>query len=290
MHLVDHCTSQSQVSHSIGFIPGWTGSVGQTIVEALVAHGKHKGVILTRKPRTTKVARPSERGHILAVDYGDVDATRTPCVFGMESDAISEAQVNLLRAADLSGSTKRFVVSGYDMLFNELWRQIAQWRRRALSIPVCSMAYFWTSTAFRIGEATSSHGLTRSTWQRDGPGDGLAKVNFITSQDMARLVARLMDLPEWSPSPLADSRTSERFSVIYDRLHGLRNGRISFPEFQETGLEGTGRSSESIFALFHYISSIGGYTVPSDNVLDARFPDIRMTTAREVIKSSWRDR
>jgi hypothetical protein len=31
------------------------------------------------------------------------------------------------------------------------------------------------------------------------PGDGLAKVNFITSHDMARFVARLMDLSEWLP-------------------------------------------------------------------------------------------
>jgi hypothetical protein len=31
------------------------------------------------------------------------------------------------------------------------------------------------------------------------PGDGTAKANFITTQDMARFAARLMDLKSWSP-------------------------------------------------------------------------------------------
>lgn len=31
------------------------------------------------------------------------------------------------------------------------------------------------------------------------PGDGSTKANFITTQDMAKFVARLMDLDEWSP-------------------------------------------------------------------------------------------
>lgn len=31
------------------------------------------------------------------------------------------------------------------------------------------------------------------------PGDGSAKVNLITTQDMARFVARLMELQHWSP-------------------------------------------------------------------------------------------
>jgi hypothetical protein len=63
------------------------------------------------------------------VDYGDVggmsksleaaNVETVICAFGMESDAISKAQVNLIRAADMSASTKRFVISGYDMLFKE---------------------------------------------------------------------------------------------------------------------------------------------------------------------------
>ncbi|KAF5860721.1 hypothetical protein ETB97_001228 [Aspergillus alliaceus] len=90
------------------------------------------------------------------------------------------------------------------------------------------MAYFWTSTAFRIGEATSSHGLTRSTWQRDGPGDGLAKVNFITSQDMARLVARLMDLPEWSPvSVIAGQSTTKDILQLAEKARGEIPWRLS---------------------------------------------------------------
>lgn len=84
--------------------------------------------------------------------------------------------------------------------------------------------------------------------------------------------------------------TGERFSVKNESLEDLRNGRISFPEFEETGLESTGRSTEYIFALFHYISGTGGYTISRDGTLDAQFPDIKITTAAEVIESSWRNR
>ncbi|KAE8382383.1 hypothetical protein BDV26DRAFT_288664 [Aspergillus bertholletiae] len=301
-------------------VAGGTGSVGQTIVEALVAHGKHKVLILTRKPHH----QVNELTY-LAVDYEDVSATARSleaanvdtviCAFGMESDAISEAQVNLIRAADLSGPTKRFVVSGYDMLFQEEHIAMVPTAKWALAATQAAEGSSLEYTRVVNGLFLDYYGLPHwrshlKPWVNAVnvagkwavlPGDGTCQVNFITSQDMARFVARLMDLPKWSPVSsivgqtasfkdilqVAERVRGERFSVKYESLGDLRDGRISFPEFEETGLESTGRSTESILASFHYISGTGGYAISSDDPLDARFPDIKITTAADVIESSW---
>ncbi|KAB8070676.1 hypothetical protein BDV29DRAFT_197865 [Aspergillus leporis] len=302
-------------------VAGGTGSVGQTIVEALVAYDKHKVVVLTRKART-----PSNNVTFLEVDYGDVggmsksleaaNVETVICAFGMESDAISKAQVNLIRAADMSASTKRFVISGYDMLFKEehtSWLPTAKWAFEANhAVEKTNLEYTRVVNGLFLDYYGLPHWKSHlKPWVNavnvEGkwavlPGDGLAKVNFITSHDMARFVARLMDLSEWLPVSyiagqtatfkdillLAENTRGEHFSVKHESLEDLRNGRISFPEFYDTGLESAGQSTETIFALFHYISGTGGYTVPSDDTLDSRFPDIRITTAAEVIESSWR--
>lgn len=133
------------------------------------------------------------------------------------------------------------------------------------------------------------------------PGVGSAKVSFITSQDMATFTTRLMDLDTWSPVSsiignvasfqdildLAEKARGEKFSVKYDSIHDLRNGKISFPDFLGTGLEDTGVSTESVLARFHYISGTGGYLVQTDDPLDAKFPDVKITTPADVIESSW---
>ncbi|KAF7595235.1 hypothetical protein BBP40_006981 [Aspergillus hancockii] len=288
-------------------VAGGTGSVGQTIVEALVADGKHKVIVLTRKARS-----PAGEVAFLVADYGDIDGMSESlqaanvdtviCAFGMESDVISEAQVNLIRAADKSVSTKRHIS----------WAPTAKW---ALEADAAVDRTTLEHTRVVNGLFLDYYGLPHwrshlKPWVNainvEGkwavlPGDGSAKTNFITSHDMARFVVRLMDLSEWRPVSyiagqtatfndillLAEKTRGERFSVKHERLEDLRNGRISFPELRETGLEGTGQSTESIFALFHYISGTGGYAVPSDDTLDAQFPDIKITTAAEVIGSSW---
>ncbi|KAE8130896.1 hypothetical protein BDV38DRAFT_39282 [Aspergillus pseudotamarii] len=304
-------------------VAGGTGSVGQTIVEALVAHGKHNVLILTRKP-------PNLVNQLtyLAVDYDDVGATAKTleaaevdtviCAFGIESDAVSEAQVNLIRAADMSGSTKRFVVSGYDMLFKEEHIPMIPTAKWALAATRAAEESSLEYTRVVNGLFLDYYGLPHwrshlKPWVNAVnvarkwavlPGDGTTKMNFITSQDMARFVARLMDLAKWSPVSfiagqtasfkdilqLAERARGERFSVKNESLDDLRNGRISFPEFEETGLESTGQSTEHILALFHFISGTGGYTISSDDLLDTQFPDIKITTAAEVIESSWRHR
>jgi putative NADH-flavin reductase len=71
--------------------------------------------------------RPSQGAEsFLKVDYADIEATSKALqeaevdtiisAISMATPEASEAQKNLVRAADQSVSTRRFVVSGFDML------------------------------------------------------------------------------------------------------------------------------------------------------------------------------
>lgn len=77
--------------------------------------------------------------------------------------------------------------------------------------------------------------------------------------------------------------------MAYEDLETLQAGKISFPEFEDAGFEGSGLSNEAIFALFHLVAATGGYCVPADKALDDKFSDIKVTSAKEVMEV-WRGR
>ncbi|PLB49880.1 NAD(P)-binding protein [Aspergillus steynii IBT 23096] len=290
-------------------VAGGTGSVGRTIVEALIEHGKHKVIVLSRKPPSS-----ADIFDTLQVDYNDIEATASSfeaqnidtviCAFGMVSDESSDTQIKLIHAANQSSCTRRFVVSEFDMLFKEE------------HIPYIPTAK-WAFDALRVIEKTDLehtrvvngmfldyYGLPH--WKTEWaviPGDGETGVSFITTQDLGRFVARLMDVEEWPPVScfagvtasfneilsIAEKARGEKFSVKYEDLETLEKGKISFPEFEDAGFEGSGHSDEAIFALFHRFAAMGDYYVPPERALDGRFPDVKVTTAEELM-TVWRGR
>lgn len=50
-----------------------------------------------------------------------------------------------------------------------------------------------------------------------------------------------------------------------------------------------GDGDEAFFATIHYLAGIGRYLVPRDlPFLDDKFPNLKVTTASEVMESSWK--
>lgn len=94
-------------------VAGGSGNVGRTIVETLRATSEHEVIVLGRKAADG----------VVAVDYGDVDATAdllkshnvhtVISTVSVTDQSASDAQVNLIKAAAKSGTTKRFIVSGW---------------------------------------------------------------------------------------------------------------------------------------------------------------------------------
>jgi hypothetical protein len=149
------------------------------------------------------------------------------------------------------------------------------------------------------------------------PGDGTARAHFITTQDMARLVARLMDLQAWSKvttivgdnlslnevvelaertrgKPIrvkfgantSNTRSGCKFHVVHDSLDKLKSGKLSFAsEFPPIGF---GDGDEAFYALIHYQAGLGHFLLPTDDVLNDKIADMKpLTTAEEVMAASW---
>jgi uncharacterized protein YbjT (DUF2867 family) len=127
-------------------VAGGTGNMGRTIVDALVASKKHKTVILSRKvgnpciifftPTVSYHSQPNpdlerELGvPIIAVDYDNVKAvaealeqnnvdTVISAIMMMPGPGGDPKEIQLIRAADLSKTTKRVISSDYGLPHSE---------------------------------------------------------------------------------------------------------------------------------------------------------------------------
>ncbi|GKT52828.1 NmraA like family protein [Colletotrichum tofieldiae] len=280
-------------------VAGGSGSVGRTIVDGLVAHGGHNVFVLSRTKR-----EPQNGVHYVAVNYGDVDETSKVLeenqidtvisAMGVVTPSTNKAQINLVKAAQRSSSTRRFVYA-FEAI-DELEQTNLEYTRvvNGFFLDYYGMPHYKTHLQPWINFIN-----LEKKWAVI-PGDGSAKANFITSQDMAKYIARLMDLSNWSKVSsivaetlsisellaLAEETRGSGFRVAHDELETLKSGRISFAsEFPEFDL--SREESEALFAKVHYYAGIGRFLVPAEDTLNSKFPDIITKTAAQVIKESW---
>ncbi|VUC23602.1 unnamed protein product [Clonostachys rosea] len=260
-------------------VAGGTGPVGKCIVEGLVQHGGHKVFVLSREGNV-----PKSDVDVLLVHYGDVRATAQTLqqekidtlisAIGVRDEKASEAQLNLIRAAHLSATTRRFVVSAYDKLQVPEHASLTPRLKYALDAPEelekTDLAYTRVVNGLFMDYYGMPHYKTslhpwlnvvnmEKKWAAI-PGDGSAKADFITSQDLGTFIGRLMDLDHWDKVSSIVSNTmtmSElfelaektrgmmlpvirllipkitrdigcKFKVVYDSLDKLKSGKISF--------------------------------------------------------------
>ncbi|KAM0359636.1 hypothetical protein ACHAPY_009708 [Fusarium culmorum] len=197
-------------------VAGGTGSVGSSIVDGLVEYGKHKVFALSRSEQPTKGAV-----NYLKVDYSDVDATTKAleeanvniviCAIAVISPESNQAQKNLIQAAAQSRPTERFVISSFDALHMKEDVEIAPWWGYTFEaigmLEKTSLVYTRIANGWFLDYYGMPHWKTNlepwlnvlnmeSKWAAI-PGDGGVQASFVTSQDMSRFVARLMDADEW---------------------------------------------------------------------------------------------
>ncbi|TEA19650.1 Oxidoreductase BOA1 [Colletotrichum sidae] len=301
-------------------VAGGSGPVGRSIVDGLVAHGGHKVFVLSRSSRLAK-----DGVQYLAVDYNDVQGTSSALetnqvdtvisAMGVVTAEASASQVQLVKAANKSSTTRRFVVSAYDMLHKR--EQVAHFPMAKYTFEAIDeldgtdLEYTRVVNGFFLDYYGMPHWKTHlhpwinfvnveKKWAVI-PGDGSAKANFITTQDMARFIARLMELDKWSKvsSIVADTLSisevleiAERvrgtnFNVVHDDLEKLKSGKISFIEkFPDIGASLD--EAEKLFASIHYYAGTGAALVPTEDALSSKFPDI-VTKSAEDKRSIGKD-
>ncbi|KAM6505831.1 hypothetical protein FSOLCH5_014007 [Fusarium solani] len=303
-------------------VAGGAGNVGSTIVDGLVEYGKHKIYVLSRKDRPSQGAV-----NYLRVDYDDPDAIAKAfeeagvniviCAIAVVNPEANQSQKNLIRAAEKSATTERFVISSFDMLHVKEDIELSPLARYTFEaideLEKTQLTYTRIANGWFLDYYGMPHWKTHlepwinvmnveKKWAVI-PGDGSVKASFITSQDMSRFVARLMDLEKWNKvSPIfantlsfselvemAEKARGCKFQVANDSLKKLQSGKISFHEdFPPIGY---GEGDQALFAMLHYQAGIGRYLVPRDYPpLDAEFPDLKITTPLEVMETAWKDK
>lgn len=157
-----------------------------------------------------------------------VKADTLVSAIGLVTEDSNEAQKNMIRAASRSSTTSRFVLSGFDMLHLEEYASplpidmivsvdavrhislnpIAKHTFQAIdllkttNLEYTRLANGWFSDYYGMPHyKTHLHPwinvLNMERKWAVVPGDGTARANYITTQDMARCFAKLMDLERW---------------------------------------------------------------------------------------------
>lgn len=107
-------------------VAGATGGVGRTLVEQIQHENKFSVIALTRREHVESAV--SDIPYV-QVDYDDIPALvqqlehhnvqTVICAIGMLGDACSEAQLNLIKAADQAHTVKRFITSEFGYMTRE---------------------------------------------------------------------------------------------------------------------------------------------------------------------------
>ncbi|OAP59583.1 hypothetical protein AYL99_06881 [Fonsecaea erecta] len=308
-------------------IAGATGGVGRTILEHLEFSNKFNVIVLSRKaPDKIASAAPTT---YLQVDYDNVDSIANTLdkhnvhtivsAIGINSAETSQAQCNLIRAADRSGATKRLIPSEYwaktvpELL--PLDPTVQWWLDAALLLQSGSLQYTRIACGWFMDywgmPYVKSH-LSDFSWAVDlfnrkaaVPGDGGNVISLTLIDDVARAVLLLLEAEEWPEwtFPIGDSltfneflRVAERvrgskFELTYDSPEDLEQGKVTIlPNPGTRAWTASDRETQDrrhslvLFGRF-YVSGV--LDLSKEQQFSARFPDWRPKRLEEFLKEVW---
>ncbi|KAJ0151603.1 Uncharacterized protein HZ326_5974 [Fusarium oxysporum f. sp. albedinis] len=246
-------------------VAGGTGKVGRTIVEAIVAAGEHKVVILSREPKENKLLEEEIGASVLAADIHNISALTElfekhnvhTVISTLGMNGPEPIEIDIIRASEASQATKRFISSDWGLPHTEKHAAQANSANNKLraqdelrktnlewtSIHIGFFLDFWGSSK----SAAKSNLHTPSTFvdikHRAAaiPGSGDVPVTFTYSRDVAKFVAALLNLEKWEEATyiigdkvtfnemvkIAEEATGDKFNVVYDSVETLEKGELS---------------------------------------------------------------
>ncbi|KAF2793798.1 NAD(P)-binding protein [Melanomma pulvis-pyrius CBS 109.77] len=311
-------------------IAGGTGGVGRAVSEAIKS-SQHKAIILTRKAcmrHSSQNEYDEDIGlPIIAVDYDDVDALTKVLekyqihtvisALALHIHGVGKSQVNLIRAADKSPVTKRFVASSWAVRAPEKYLDLLPhgYQHTAAYAELEKTTLEWT--AFNVGWFLEYYGMPyvktyipQTTFVVDMankwasiPGDGQQLMTFTYSRDVAKFVVAALDVPKWDNDTivvgdkmtwvefvkLAEEARGAKFTVVYDSVNKLKAGEITELPGQVTSYSYFPKEwAQKLFSVFGYWVTEGVFDIPDEKALNKVFPDIYVTTVKEMLDQCWK--
>uniref|UniRef100_A0A8H7NBY7 NAD(P)-binding domain-containing protein n=1 Tax=Bionectria ochroleuca TaxID=29856 RepID=A0A8H7NBY7_BIOOC len=303
---------------------GGSGHVGKTIVDAIKEHPTHSVIILSRKaPSTDDPEAPT-----VLVQYDDessltsaLEAHQVETVIsclGVHDDNLAQVEAAVIRAANKSKHTKRFIPSNWstpnaDSSKSPLnpWaafqrKAVDLLRTTSLEWTEIAPGYFadyWGMPFIETHLTPMSPVIDMKNNVAAIPGSGDEPVVFSYSLDVAKVVARLLDLPQWQETTfivgdkltwneflkLAEDAKGTQFEVHHDDLEKLGKGQITelpchvpaYTFFPKVHLQG-------LYAILENLMATGVFNLPSEKAITAQFPDIKMLTIKELLEKTWK--
>ncbi|WAO90212.1 NAD(P)-bd-dom domain-containing protein [Fusarium falciforme] len=305
-------------------VAGGTGGVGRTIIDALKDNPKHKAIILSRT-----VSDGVDLGApVIGVDYDDVDALQAVLekheinaiisALALHIIGVGQAQINLIKAADKSEPTKRFVTSTWAVRPELKWFDLLPhgFQHVASYTELDKTQLEWT--AFNVGWFLEYYAMPnvetyipQTTFVVDManrhasiPGDGKQKMSFTYTKDVAKFVVAALDLPKWERNTYAigekytweefvkiagEARGGEKFTVTYDSVEKLKAGSITELPGQVAAYSYFPKEwTQKLFSAFGIWVTESIFDFPDEKLLNKQFPDIKVTTVQEMLQSAWK--
>ncbi|PSN66484.1 NmrA-like family protein [Corynespora cassiicola Philippines] len=307
-------------------IAGGRGAVGRTIIEVMASQTKHKAFVLTRN-------EPAQNDRLLApefqVDYTNIEALTAfleehnihtiISTFGINATSLSISQLNLIKAADASKVTKRFIPSSFAIAYPEDGVNILPPLEHYFSslkalqathlewAPVINGTFleYFAPPALKSYHPHTTLVLDMEHKVAGIPGDGNMPVTFTYTFDVARFVVAALDLDKWPRELriigdeltlnellfLAEDTKGAKFDVSYDPVEKLEASQItelpghqaSYPKFPKDRLQW-------FLAIFELWMARGQARVLREGSLNKMFPEIKPLTMKEMMQEYWKER
>ncbi|KAF4806220.1 Oxidoreductase BOA1 [Colletotrichum siamense] len=311
-------------------VAGGTGNVGRTIVEAIVAAGKHEVKILARKanPDLEKEVGAS----IIVVDYANVEATTKALEDNNVHTVISAInmmpppgqvpqEIELIRAADASKTTKRIISSGWGIPHNESQtkelgsvpnklkaRAFLENETKDLEYAVVHNGFFldyWAPQAEKSNMTPFTLFIDIPNDSAAIPGSGNVPSAFTHTRDVAKFVAAALDLKKWDNDlyivgdkvtwneflKLAEDAKGTKFNVAYDSAEKLKAGQTTelpgqipaYPFFPK-------EAYQALAGTFGWWFENGTFDIPPSGkkTLNELFPEIKAWKVKEILDKAWK--
>ncbi|RSL93245.1 hypothetical protein CDV31_014805 [Fusarium ambrosium] len=303
-------------------VAGGTGGLGKTVLENLQLHGSHHKVFVLGRKTPTEPLPGSPT--FLEVDYADAKSLIATLqdyaidtvisTINLETDAGSQSQLNLIAAADKCQTTRRFIPSEFVSQLDEdnanSGPGIGGWVPNARALKKTSLEYIRISIGFFSDCWGMPHiksnlkpfpfFIDMEQGKAVVPGTGEEKFTVTYSEDLARMIVRLLDAEEkWPPVAFlsgsdislneviasAEKARGSKIEVVYDSAEKLAKGEVTL--LLDSGDTSQGEFKMLLAGVCRMIIS-GACVLPDDDGrLSKMFPEIPLTSAEEIIAKAW---
>ncbi|OQD68919.1 hypothetical protein PENPOL_c002G01935 [Penicillium polonicum] len=308
-------------------VAGGTGGVGRALVEAFASSGKHEVYILARK------ANPDLQKEIgvpiIPVDYSNIEETTKTLEDNHIHTLVSAVtmivpigtppELELIRAADASKTTKRMVSSGWAVPYTEEQAELipafahklvtkAALKETSLEYTVvqngCFLDYWCMNTVKSYMVPATTVIDTRNN-AASIPGSGNTPVVFTHTSDVAKYVVALLDLNKWEPESfvvgdkvtlneflhLSEEAKGTKFTVTYDSVEKLKAGQATELPCQVAEYEFMPKEIvQQWAAVFGFLFETGVFNIPppGTKTLNEVFAEIKPLKVKEILDGEWK--